>query len=314
MDNNDLECRICGIDFDNFDNLEKHIVSHKVKKADYLKQHFDKKDLYSGEDLQFGKFESYFTNLFNNKSNLKKFYTENKSDKELLEKTTKYLYKQRLTTKGYNQLIGESESRSLILPSIRYIEKNYGCEKFAKELNFETRFNYNIDEFTKLHTIDFEEIFIDTREKLPLKFPKEIKTISQKLDYGDYSINNDYELTIERKSLTDFVNTMSGGFERFCREIEGAKNKNKNLVVLVESSINSTLSFDYNSQIRKYTKRISPSFVFYRMREICRTFDNVQFLFCNGRKESSKLIVKLLGIGKEVNCFDLQFLYSSNLL
>lgn len=312
MDNN-LKCKICGTNFNNFDELEKHIVSHKVKKANYLKQYFDKKDLYSGEDLQFSKFESYFTNLFNNKSNLKKFYAENKNNKELLEKTTKTLYKQRLVTKNYSTLIGESESRSLILPSIRYIDKNYGCEKFAKELNFKTRFNYNIDEFTKLYPIDFEEIFIDTREKLPLKFPKNINVISQKLDYGDYSINNEYKLAIERKSLTDFINTMSGGFERFCREIEGAKNNDKKLVVLVESPINSALSFDYNSQIKKYTK-VGPSFVFFRMREICRTFDNVQFLFCSGRKESSRLIIKLLSIGEIVNNFDLQYLYSSKLL
>ena len=42
---------------------------------------------------------------------------------------------------------------------------------------------------------------------------------------------------IERKSITDFIGTMSGGYERFKREVERAREQDAKLIVLVEESL-----------------------------------------------------------------------------
>ena len=64
-------------------------------------------------------------------------------------------------------------------------------------------------------------IVIDTREQQPWHFPRHLAAVSRgTLSAGDYALEGDRGFAIERKSLPDFVGTISSGWERFRRELE----------------------------------------------------------------------------------------------
>ena len=66
------------------------------------------------------------------------------------------------------------------------------------------------------------KIYVDTREQKPLDFENLNKQIKN-LKFGDYAFSDrDSNTYIERKSVSDFIGTLSGGFDRFTREIERA--------------------------------------------------------------------------------------------
>ncbi|MCF6147295.1 MAG: hypothetical protein E3K37_01405 [Candidatus Kuenenia sp.] len=87
------------------------------------------------------------------------------------------------------------------------------------------------DEFT---------IIIDTRESLPYEFP-DVKTVTRKLDAGDYSIEG-YEtrITIERKTLADAYGTIGQGRKRFINELERFKNY-EYAAIVIESDLKNFL-------------------------------------------------------------------------
>jgi DNA excision repair protein ERCC-4 len=64
-------------------------------------------------------------------------------------------------------------------------------------------------------------VLIDTREQAPWSFSIERCTTERKaVPYGDYSIAGyDLEVSIERKELNDFVNTIIWDWQRFRREL-----------------------------------------------------------------------------------------------
>ena len=58
-------------------------------------------------------------------------------------------------------------------------------------------------------------VVIDTREQLPYVFSG-ISTVTHKLDAGDYSVSGyESEISIERKSVSDFYGSITRGRERF---------------------------------------------------------------------------------------------------
>lgn len=63
-------------------------------------------------------------------------------------------------------------------------------------------------------------IVIDTREQRPWSFPPDLAEVRiGTLRTGDYALVGDDAFAIERKSLDDFLGTVSTGWERFLREI-----------------------------------------------------------------------------------------------
>ena len=142
------------------------------------------------------------------------------------------------------------------------------------------------------------------------------ETISQKLDYGDYAFSHpkhSCNCHIERKSLADFISTISGGYDRFIKEIERAKEGDANLIILIEDTINNALSFKYLPHISKKIKA-SPDFIFHRVRGIIQEYPHVQFLFVNGRKESSRMIELIFTCGCYYKKIDLQLAYDNKVL
>lgn len=63
-------------------------------------------------------------------------------------------------------------------------------------------------------------ITIDTREQTPWHFePSDTDVSRGTLQQGDYAIKGDSQFAIERKSMEDFLGTISTGWERFIREL-----------------------------------------------------------------------------------------------
>lgn len=63
-------------------------------------------------------------------------------------------------------------------------------------------------------------IIIDTREQTPWAFdPAQVDARIGTLQTGDYALEGDGCFGIERKSLDDFLGTISTGWPRFCREL-----------------------------------------------------------------------------------------------
>lgn len=68
------------------------------------------------------------------------------------------------------------------------------------------------------------EIVIDTREQTPWHFePWQANVRLGTLRTGDYALFGDTGFAVERKSLDDFLGTVSTGWERFQREVYRAK-------------------------------------------------------------------------------------------
>ena len=80
------------------------------------------------------------------------------------------------------------------------------------------------------------DITIDTREQTPWSFdPVLVKTRRGTVPTGDYCVTGDLDFAVERKSLNDFIGTISTGWERFKREIFRARSRSFHMPVIVEA-------------------------------------------------------------------------------
>jgi len=64
-------------------------------------------------------------------------------------------------------------------------------------------------------------IIIDNREQTPWSFPEHAAAVQWgTLSAGDYALAGDSQFAIERKSLDDFLGTISSGWKRFLNELD----------------------------------------------------------------------------------------------
>lgn len=120
-------------------------------------------------------------------------------------------------------------------------------------------------------------VVVDTREQRPWSFP-DLQTVVQKLDAGDYSFRGgESSCAIERKSLDDYVQSVTHGRERFMREIDRLAGLD-NAAVLVEADPSDLWRESYQS-------RATPQSLWASALAI--TSDHgVPVLFCGGRKHA----------------------------
>ena len=132
-------------------------------------------------------------------------------------------------------------------------------------------------------------IVIDSREQLPLKFRKDIETVTRKLDVGDYSIDGyENKIAIERKSPSDLFGSLGKGHQRFKREIQRAEDYDY-FGILVEAPFKAIYNKEFVGS--EYSKMKGDVIV-----QICYTLKfkyGVDIIFCNGRKEAKSLIRQL---------------------
>lgn len=64
-------------------------------------------------------------------------------------------------------------------------------------------------------------VIIDTREQMPWSFPEDkVRAVRGTLSTGDYALEGDDKFAVERKSLDDFLGSISSDWDRFLKEIE----------------------------------------------------------------------------------------------
>jgi hypothetical protein len=306
--------KIDGKEFKDEKSLHLSLKNYGLSKEKYYHKYFPKKDLLTGDVINFKTKDQYFNSDFNHKNNMKKWLKE-----QSVEKSQEYCRELLLKRRKEKSLIyspSQVELRTIMSPSIIFYNKifsNYydlcasiGLEnKFIHPKNIENNFNNKLKEN--------DTIFIDTREQNWLKFDKnfEIKT----LPYGDYSCSsNNCDCFIERKSLSDFISTLSSGnLDRFKNEISKAQNNKSYLVIIVEEKLSNALSFKHLPHINKKIKA-TPEFIFHNVRELIQKFNNIQFLFVDGRKEMKRVIESIFSSDCFYQKIDLQLAYDLRIL
>jgi len=311
-----FKCKDCGKDFGSERSLHSHIKAHDLRVVSYYQKFYPRYDLYDGSIIKFKSKSQYFERDFNSRTNQRKWIE--KQDKNDARKYLKGLIENRVKEKDIDFSPCQVELRSLLTPSIIFYEKFFDdyyqlCEslglknKYKKASNIVTGSAYRENKDLK--------IYIDTREQTPLNFdfPTEVRT----LKFGDYTLS-DKSITcncyIERKSLADFISTISvANHDRFCREIERAKEDEAKLIILVEDSLSHAMSFPFLPYISKKIK-VTPEFIFHKVRRMIQNYDHIQFLFVKGRREASRVTQKIFFSGCAYKGIDLQLAYDKEIL
>lgn len=314
-----IECLIDNSQHDSRESLHKHLKKLKVKQETYYTTYETRHDLLTNEPIPFKNVVQYLETEFIDKNHLKKFLKE--KPVEGLEWAVNWL-KKRKKNKNLVYAPTQTELRTLMCPTMHYYESVGGYNSICEKLGYKIRFGGNLEPVPYY----YQTIIQDTREQNPLHFSDhEISVVKAKLNCGDYGLspNEDKGVYIERKSLADFVGTLSprtieletrddSNLCRFARELERAKEVGAYLVLLIESDLTSALGFNHLPHM-KHT-RIRPECIFKQLRDLLHSYDNFQPLFVAGRAECARAVVKLLSFGNQVRGVDLQFLQEAKQL
>lgn len=130
-------------------------------------------------------------------------------------------------------------------------------------------------------------ITIDTREQTPWSFGDMAVCSRGTLVAGDYAVAGDFGFAVERKSLHDFVSTLTTGFGRFRRELDRMRAAGfPALVVVVEAEWMDVINHLYASPA------IQPPLVLRRVAEL--TMDGVAVVFCGNSPAAAGLCWRIL--------------------
>ncbi len=310
-----VNCVICKEDFQDDRSLHAHLKAHELRMAEYYQTHFPKYDLFDGSIIKFKSKEQYLSTEFNSVSNLRR-WLETKPREEVKAYCENLLTK-RKEKKNLVYSPSQVELRSLKFPGINFYNNTFGnYYELCKRLGFKNKF-FVTDGliYGSRYDTSSDSILVDTREQTPLKFKRPITLTT--LNFGDYAFsdqNATCNCHIERKSLSDFLGTLTGGFERFEREIIRAKEAQAYLVVLIEESLGNALKFNSLPHVFKKGTKITPDFVFRRVRDLIQKYDHIQFLFVDNRAEAVSAMEKIFTCGCGYKKVDLQYMYDNKLL
>jgi len=311
-----VDCVICKEQFTEDRSLHAHLKAHKLRMVEYYQIHFPRHDRQDGLIIKFKSKEQYFETDFNSAVNLKKWL-----ESRPLEEAKEYCKALLVKRKERKDLIytpTQVELRSLKLPGINYYNKIFGSYyKLCESLGFKNKFSNISNRFIygQIFKDSDHRILIDTREQEPLRFKRPIEVAT--LSFGDYSFSDakaTCNCNIERKSLSDFIGTLTGGFERFEREIIRAKDAGAYLVILIEDILANAIKFNTLPNVYRKGTKVTPDFVFRRVRDLIQKYDHIQFLFVDGRDEASDIVEKIFTCGCAYKKSDLQYMYDNKLL
>lgn len=298
---NKATCKNCHQQFITRASLHKHIKVHDLTLAEYYCKYFPREDILTKERLQFKGISEYFSSFFSCRENMVQWLSlANEEDaKDICLK----MLKLRIEEKNLSCAPTEIELFFANLPPIKEYKRLFGS--FTKACNL-----VNVDPtFSKKLPIDWgkdfssKKIWIDTREKNPLKFAN---SEFLKLDIGDYStLGEDYTNTfVDRKSFEDWCGTLVGdSLERFRREIKRAQTQNCFLWVVIECSMDAVRDL-----AKKSHHKPNLSFIGHNMRILVEEFrGHLQFVFSGSRENSQLIIPKLLCLGDKLYNVDMQY-------
>ena len=290
-------------EFETEKEFKKYLRRENILIAEYFEKFEPRFDLYTDEKIKYKDRATYLSTYFTDKRNMSKWLKM--QDKDTALQFIKKAVKFRKDKDDLQFVPCQVEARNLKqIPSINaypYINEPSVWEG----LDLKQRFEYGELEY-EFDSLDGAIIGIDTREKNKLELSG-IKTLKHKFDFGDYGfINEPYYCNtfFERKSIADLWSTISANYDRFCREMERAKESEAYIIVLVDYAYSKATGYNYN---KRYSKSTS-NFIFHRIRQMLQTYDNVQFVFSGGREQSEYLIKKIGMMGKNAKKYDLQYL------
>lgn len=289
--------------------LHKHLrFKLKLKQGDYYVQFHPRACKATGASIPFENRDQYFETDFISPSHMKSWFKS--APRAEVAEYALQMMGNRVMDKDLSFIMGDTELQSLGWPRARFFESLPEYPVFCDTLGLKRRFNH---EKAPTPSSAAKPLIIDTREQDYLAFGG-AATVRTKLEYGDYALQSDQTVAVERKSLQDLIGTLIGGYDRFVREIERCKEVGGYLVVLCETDIHSALSFDEIPKIRAHTK-VGPQVVFHNVRELSQKYgDTVQFAFCHDRLHMTRVIAAVLNWGDTVRGLDLQHLINEEIL
>jgi len=295
----EFRCLIDNSTYPTLTDLHAYIRKLKWKQADYYMHFYPRHDLLTNEKIPFKDLKTYFKVDFLNKNNLNKWAKQN--PERAIEWTKKYL-SERKADKNLTRAPSHFELRTLFCPSVKFIQEHGDYNKLCESIGLKPQYDYS-KELIFNELPEGYKIIEDSREQRGLKFiNKEVK----KLDYGDYTLDRgSNNIFIERKSISDCAGTLSKDYERFYREVARAKKDNAYLIVAVEVDYNTFASFNHDYRMRFATKA-TPEHVLKNARDLLLEFDNLQFVFADGRPELARLILQIYRLGEQAKTTDLQ--------
>lgn len=294
------KCLECGQTFDTLRALHAHIKVHDTCIGDYYVRHLNKKDLFSGEALPFKSHEKYIAEDFINYDNYKSWLRTSPktlAKEYVLKKAAEKFQEKNIKESPPNLFY--SLSKMADISDLKALFGSYAS--FLEEAGLSNFFNKNLPK-------DFWEvnpdlpILIDTREQLPIAFNN---SISQKLDFGDYTTNGNYysRTFIDRKSPEDFKGTFGAGVDRFRREMERCRDFGCYMFVVVESS---PAQIEAENQRSKFKSNME--FVWHNAKTMMLEYpESLQFIFAYSRGGVKKIVPKILYYGKDLWNVDLQY-------
>jgi len=295
-------CKICSKEFSGVLSLAQHIKQHRISQKKYFEEHFPRKDLNTKEKIHFKSLEQYFLSDFADKTSMKSWLAlagPETAHSYIANKIKKYCEVKKLECAPPEFFIQTISC----LPSIRFIEKlcKSDYNSICESSSMPSRFDYQDISSRATNWKPAKQIVIDTREKRPLKFSNNLRKVNVALDYGDYALSPASKIVVERKSYSDFFGTFGANLERFERELKRAHDNNGYIIIMVESSYSSL------AYTKRRWKQASPDYIFHRLRDLYKKFHCFQVVFCDGRKQMTDLVLKVLGLGAEVKKIDLQY-------
>ena len=303
-----MTCTVDSTQHDSLEALHKHLRKIKVKQEVYYTDHAPRRDLCTDEPIPFkAPAERYLTLDFAHKRNLHAYVKEQPAAAR--EWAKKWLVA-RKASKNLVYAPLAVELRTLMCPTVQELDDLGGYNTICREVGLQIRFEGSVPPPRQLDC----PIVIDTREQDPLHLTGLV--LRNKINCGDYALppHRDQGVYIERKSLPDFIGSLSdretrigdSNLERFTRELERAKELGAYLILLVEADINQAMSFNHLPHIHA---KVRAEHIFRNLRELFRLFPDFQALFVAGRREATAAVPALLAMGEAIKTFDLQLAY-----
>jgi hypothetical protein len=307
---NVVSCLECGKQCRDETQLHRHLKAHKMSQGNYYVKHFPRYDKLDGTPIVFKNRDWYFSADFNSRANLREWLEQVSKDE-----AKDYVRKLLLTRKARKNIVytpSQVELRSLPMPGMAYMNRLFG-DYYAEcaNLGFVNRFDkVEFSGVWKEFGVE-HRMLVDTREQLPLVF-SQIKTIHDKLDFGDYKLNDDNfsdKVCIERKSMGDLYSTMTTGQDRFFQEIQRTEQAGFYLIILVEEPFEQL--YELSRRMKHLDIVISPEYVMHNVRGLIQKFPMIQFLFVDDRDDASEAIIKILQSNGQCKHLDLQYTYDT---
>ena len=296
-----FKCMECGKEFDNRKGFHCHLKAHSMAIGDYYVKNYAKKDLFTGDLLQFKSYDKYFGFDFNHFNNYVRWLSVTPKDviKDYVFDQAKKKFEEKEVKISPPNIFYDLSLMSNIF-TYRKIWGSYA--KFCEELGVENLFNKDLPK--DFWTRDLEDmcIFVDTREKKPLKFPN---SRVNKLDFGDYTVGGDlYTKTfVDRKAQDDFRQTFGAGIERFRREMDRCVQFGCFMFIVVESSVE---KLEEDNKSSKFKSNLG--YVWHNVRQLILDYPkNVQFIFAHNRAGVKKIVPLILFYGDQLWNVDLQY-------